>query len=182
MRDGGDKKTLFLVEGESDAQTLWYYGIDALGIPGATNWKKDFVQHLAGYQVYVWQEPDEGGKIFIESVGKDLPDIFVIRPPAGRKDISECHLWGNDINQLIKDLVQNAIPYSVIQIERQKKDAITAAGIAGDLLRCHDILAEFSTACTALGLVGEERNAKLLYLALTSRILDRPVSIVLKGM
>ncbi|NJD58950.1 MAG: hypothetical protein C3F13_09995 [Anaerolineales bacterium] len=180
-RNGGDKKTLFLVEGESDAQTLWYYGFDALGIPGATNWKKYFCQYLEGYQVYVWQEPDEGGKAFIDSVGKDLPEIFVIHPPAGRKDISECHLWGDDVQQLIKELIQNAIPYSVIQAEQQKNDAIKAAGIAGDLLNCPDILSEFSNACTALGLVGEERNAKLLYLALTSRVLQRLVSIVLKG-
>jgi putative DNA primase/helicase len=30
---------VILVEGESDAQTLWYHGIVALGIPGANNWK-----------------------------------------------------------------------------------------------------------------------------------------------
>jgi hypothetical protein len=32
-----------------------------------------------------------------------------------------------------------------------------------------------------LGLVGEDRNAKLLYLAVTSRLLGRPVSVVVKG-
>ena len=32
-----------------------------------------------------------------------------------------------------------------------------------------------------MGLAGEERNAKLLYLALSSRMLDRPVSICIKG-
>ena len=30
---------VILVEGESDAQTLWYYGLPALGIPGASTWR-----------------------------------------------------------------------------------------------------------------------------------------------
>jgi hypothetical protein len=32
---------MVLVEGESDAQTLWYHGIPAFGIPGANNWKEE---------------------------------------------------------------------------------------------------------------------------------------------
>lgn len=29
------------MEGESDAQTLWFQGLPALGIPGAASWKED---------------------------------------------------------------------------------------------------------------------------------------------
>ncbi len=35
--------------------------------------------------------------------------------------------------------------------------------------------------CRKQGLVGEERTVKLLYLALTSRLLGRPISVVVKG-
>lgn len=180
-RDRGDRKQLFLVEGESDAQSLWFYGIDALGIPGATNWKKDFKQYLEGYQVYIWQESDEGGQIFVDAVAKDLPDAFVITPPAGRKDVSECHLWGDDISSLITELKQAAIPYKTILAEKQKSDALAAAGKAGSLLKCPDILSEFSKTIQALGVVGEIRNTKLLYLAGTSRVLPRPISINVTG-
>ncbi len=44
-----------------------------------------------------------------------------------------------------------------------------------------DILKEFEGAIRASGVVGEERNAKLIYLALTSRVLDQPVSLAIKG-
>src|SRR3989442_743910 len=38
-----------LVEGESDAHTLWFHGIPALGIPGASNWREDRdATHLDG--------------------------------------------------------------------------------------------------------------------------------------
>lgn len=44
-----------------------------------------------------------------------------------------------------------------------------------------DILFTFGEAVHMAGLVGEERNARLLYLALTSRVLNRPVSMAVKG-
>lgn len=43
------------------------------------------------------------------------------------------------------------------------------------------ILDRFSDQVRLRGLVGEERNAAVLYLALTSRVLDKPVSVGLKG-
>jgi hypothetical protein len=52
-RDGGDRREIFLVEGESDAPTLWFYGISALGIPGASNWKSEFAHYLDGLTVYI---------------------------------------------------------------------------------------------------------------------------------
>ncbi len=42
---------LLLVEGESDAQTLWLYGLPALGIPGATCWKPEWAPFLEGLTV-----------------------------------------------------------------------------------------------------------------------------------
>jgi hypothetical protein len=59
IRDAG---YVVLVEGESDCHTLWHYGIDALGIPGASSWKDEWSPHLEGVpKVYAIVEPDEGG-------------------------------------------------------------------------------------------------------------------------
>jgi hypothetical protein len=44
-----------------------------------------------------------------------------------------------------------------------------------------DILAKVVGTLRGLGVVGQERLLKLLYLALTSRLLDRPVSLFVKG-
>src|SRR5262249_43162036 len=46
---------------------------------------------------------------------------------------------------------------------------------AGDLISDPDILARFGTEVEIAGLVGETSNAKILYLALTSRMFERPV-------
>lgn len=44
-----------------------------------------------------------------------------------------------------------------------------------------DILEAFAVELRAAGVVGEDRLAQVTYLALTSRVLERPVSIVIKG-
>jgi hypothetical protein len=49
------------------------------------------------------------------------------------------------------------------------------------LARSPNILEEFAATLRSQGVVGEERAAKLLYLVLTTRFLDRPVSAVVKG-
>src|SRR5262245_51701710 len=52
---------------------------------------------------------------------------------------------------------------------------------AGNLIDCPDILHRFGAEVENAGLVGEASNAKILYLALTSRLFERPVSIAIKG-
>jgi len=52
---------------------------------------------------------------------------------------------------------------------------------AGYLINCHNILARFGTEVENAGLVGETRNAKILYLALTSRLFEQPISVAIKG-
>jgi len=54
---------VIIVEGETDCARLWREGFAALGIPGASNWKSEWVKYLDGInKVLIWQEPDEAGK------------------------------------------------------------------------------------------------------------------------
>lgn len=50
-----------------------------------------------------------------------------------------------------------------------------------ELAKSDDILARFDEAIRAIGLAGERRNAKLLFLASVTRLFDRPVSVAVKG-
>lgn len=50
---------IILVEGESDAQTLWYYKAQALGVPGAKNFKDEYVDLLSRFKtIYIQHEED----------------------------------------------------------------------------------------------------------------------------
>jgi hypothetical protein len=53
--------------------------------------------------------------------------------------------------------------------------------VAGDLIHEPDILSRFGETVQACGLIGETGNAKILYLAHTSRLFERPVSVAVKG-
>ncbi|MCL4296525.1 MAG: hypothetical protein KJ077_12390 [Anaerolineae bacterium] len=170
-----------MVEGESDCHTLWYHGIPALGIPGATNWRDEWKEHLTGLTVYFWQEPDQAGSTAAAKVAKSLSDLRLIAPPAGRKDISEAHVLGDDIPALITQLRSQARPYAEIQREQLDAEAEAAKQQAAMLLNLPNILSKAAETFQALGLVGEDKNAKLLYLAVTSRLLAKPVNVVVKG-
>lgn len=178
--DEGESPYLFLVEGESNAQTMWSYGIPALGIPGASMWKPEWAQYVNGLQVYIWKEPDAGGEKFVEKIVHDIPDAWLVVPPEGRKDISECHRLDDNVPQLLATLRSKAVSFKSIADKKVMDEAKEAYQAAEELLHS-DILSEFEVLINGLGLVGEMENAKLLYLSATSRLLENPVSIIVKG-
>lgn len=175
------KGYVMLTEGESDAQTLWLHNVPALGVPGASTWKQEWAQYLSGLVAYIWKEPDVGGQTFAQRVGESLPEARVITAPQGRKDISECYVLGDDVPALAKRLMAEAKPYQELRAEALSKEARKVGEQASELVECPDILGRFTQLCRSMGLVGEERISKLLYLAITSRLLEEPVSLILKG-
>ncbi len=63
-----------LVEGESDTQSLWYMGIPAIGIAGATMFKTEHTEYFKGLKLYIHQEPDTGGQTFTDKLFRCLHD------------------------------------------------------------------------------------------------------------
>ncbi len=68
------KRWTILVEGESDAQSLWYMGLPALGVAGAAMFKAEQAAALNGLTLYIHKEPDKGGDTFITKVLRELRD------------------------------------------------------------------------------------------------------------
>lgn len=68
-----------LVEGESDCHAAWERGVVAVGLPGASQWRREYASLLEGRRVVVWQEPDVGGATMVASVSSDLPKAYVLR-------------------------------------------------------------------------------------------------------
>jgi len=86
---------VLLVEGESDCHAAWQRGVCAVGLPGASMWKPEFAQLLAGREVVVWQEPDEGGATMVGKVSSSLPKAKVLSEVsykgAAIKDFCDLH-------------------------------------------------------------------------------------------
>lgn len=83
---------ILVVEGESDCHAAWLSGFNAIGVPGATVWKSEWAEHLAGLDVYIWEEPDQGGPELVKRVAADFPKAKVLQGSAlGFKDIAEMY-------------------------------------------------------------------------------------------
>jgi hypothetical protein len=182
--DARNAGQVMLVEGESDVHTLWHHGFPAIGLPGANNWREDRdAKYLDGIDtIYIVIEPDQGGQSvrrwlrqsairarakLLQLPTKD-PSAMHIADPAGFKRAWQVVLLGS-------------IPWTVLETAERAEERSEAWELCADLARSKDILAEFDRALSTVGLVGERRTAKLIYLAVTSRLLDRPVSVAVKG-
>jgi len=89
---------LYLVEGESDAQTLWFHGIDAVGCPGSGSYspaRDDAL--LDGYDIIALIEPGAGGAALIKQLAKSrLKARIRLARLDGFKDVSALHCAAPD--------------------------------------------------------------------------------------
>src|SRR5215216_3088025 len=174
-----------LVEGESDCHTLWYHEIPALGIPGASNWRDGWAAHLDGIEkVYAVIEPDQGGDTLREKLTgcEAIRERLHLLELDEHKDPSALHLTDPDrFRERFESALEDAEPW--IEIERAAAEAASSEARVAcqELAKQPDILERFAAELANSGVAGESRIAKLLYLAVTSRLLQRPVSIALKG-
>jgi hypothetical protein len=176
---------LILCEGESDCHSLWYHGFPALGTPGASNWKEDRdALHFDGCStIYAIKEPDDGGEALIESLRKSrVKDRVKVVSLNGHKDPSALFLrdpahFKENFNQAMSA----AVPLT--DIEKVEADAARAGAWTAcrTLAERSSILDMFTATMRAMGVAGEEKIARLLFLALISRYLQRPTSVALKG-
>jgi len=124
-----------LVEGESDAQTLWNHGIAALGIPGASNWKPEFAEHLEGVErIYVVVEPDQGGdKLRAKLSASDLRDRLHVVDLGEHKDASGLYLSDPDhFKENLNRALTSAVPLTELEGERPQ----SRLGRRGQSARC----------------------------------------------
>lgn len=180
MEQGG----LILVEGESDAQSAWHHGVPALGIPGANNWRNDWAKYLEGFTtIYAVIEPDQGGEAFRKALSASpVADRLRLVSLGEFKDLSALHLADSErFDERLGGYVRASV--SVLDLEKREADASSADAWTHccDLAQEQDILLRLVEDMEEMGAVGEDRAAKVIYLAMTSRLLERPVSVVVKG-
>ena len=174
----------FLVEGESDCHTLWHYGLSALGVPGAGAWRNEWADRFEGIErLYAFIEPDAGGEAFWERLAASPVREKLYRVDLdGAKDVSELHLSEpNRFHERIEKALTNARAWLDLAETEQREKTRKAWAVCERLAHEPDILHRFANELKASGFAGETRAAKLLYLALTSRLLPKIVSVAVKG-
>jgi hypothetical protein len=173
-----------LVEGESDTQTLWYHGIPTLGIPGVDTWKEAWTHHLEGIErIYAVIEPDKGGETLKDKLSTSgIRERLHILNLGRFKDVSDLHVADPHLfRERFTEDSKKSTP--LVELERLETEATARKAWAEckDLAVVPNILDRFAEDLSHSGVVGESKLAKLLYLAVTSRFLQKPVSVAMKG-
>jgi hypothetical protein len=126
---------VIIVEGESDCHAGWQAGLCVVGLPGASQWKAEYALLLKGRDVYVWQEPDEGGGTMVSAIAKDLPKSRVIRDVtwdgAPVKDLCDLNVVlpeGEALADIVRDLMREATPIGA------EAPSVTFDSLSGDTL------------------------------------------------
>ena len=116
---------VILVEGESDAHTLWHHGVDAIGIPG-TNFKPERDDaELDGFDIIAFIEPDQGGEALLKQLAKSRhrQRIKVARLD-GFKDVSELHCRAPErFDDVLNAAIANAKPLAAGEPEAAREPA-----------------------------------------------------------
>lgn len=169
-----------IVEGESDAQTLWYQDEPALGIPGATTWREQWTEYLQGIpKLYVVREPDKGGEAVFAWLAKSvIGDRVWLVDLAPFKDVSDSYIsdpatfaprWAA--------VLASAVCFSELAAKQQRREAEELYAQAQALLSDPQLLWRVGEAIKDGGYAGDLRPAELVYVAATSRLLERPQNI-----
>jgi transposase-like protein len=174
----------WMVEGESDWQTLCYHNEPAVGIPGANGWKAEWAADLEGIDRLYFVVEDEAG----EQCWRKLTETPEIRDKLyrveldGVKDVSKLHQQDPEgFTRRLRTAREDAKAWLDITEMEEQERVREAWAECRELAQSPDILEEFSCDLEACRVVGERTNGELLYLALTSRLLDKIVSVAVKG-
>lgn len=177
---------IIIPEGASDLWTLRYHGFPAIALPSAAGWNEDYADALSAIpEIFVVIEPDRGGATVRESFRKSslLRDwVKLIYMPEDVKDPNALHKADPEhFKERFRELMANAVPLVEELREEQSAEAAEAWQRARHLAVEPCILDRFVESLSRRGVAGEERLCKIVYLALVSRHLKRPVSVAVKG-
>lgn len=174
----------FLPEGESDSQTLWHYRLPAFGIPGANGWKAEWAFHLEGIERLYFVVEDEAGERCFEKLAAtpEIRDRLYRIDLEGVKDVSELHKTDpENFTERLEAARSGARAWLDIAETEHQERSREAWTLCAELAEAPDILSVFAQDLVKSGVSGERKNGKLLYLALTSRVLERIISVAVKG-
>jgi hypothetical protein len=176
--------TLVLVEGESDVHTLWYHAIPALGLPGADAWRESWADELDGIgRILVVIELDRGGDAVRRWLARSrIRDRVALVSLAPHKDPSALYLADRPgFLAAWKAAVARAVSWADDAAAAQATAAAQAAPAAFRLLTDPALFRRIGHALRATGYAGPLWLPRLVHLALTSRLLERPMNMALVG-
>jgi hypothetical protein len=182
IRESG--QYVLLVEGESDLQILRYHKINALGIPGVNNFREEWASLLAGIEkIFLVVEPDAAGVRLAERLVQIFGERLYLMKLGEHKDIRDLQLADPEgFKDRLRKAFRSATSYREFEQARREETVADVWELCKDLANCANILDEAAKELKRSGFVGQEKELKIVFLAVISRLLEEPVSVVIKGL
>jgi len=177
-------KLIVVVGTETESHVLWHHGMPSLAVTDAA--AKGLVECLEQLpkiqKIYVMCD-GTGADQVLRLLGKSTlrPKVLMVKPRGERRSLAAIHLDSPDSfwEEAKAQNTKCTLDTHEAEIRRARVAELweSCEGLAVQI----DILDVFAGDFVQTGIIGEGRLAKLLYLAVTSRLLDHPVSVAVKG-
>jgi hypothetical protein len=115
---------LAIVEGESDALTLWELNVPAIGIPGAATWRPEWRKYIGKRRPVLLMDNDDAGRQLRTKLARSLGCIWWVTPQP-YKDISEAWIAINNrkaFHKYLDSLMQNLRCYTPPVVDHLLRD------------------------------------------------------------
>lgn len=169
--------------GEKDTERARKLGFTATTNPlGEGKWREEYAEHFQGRDVAVVVHNDAPGRKHAEDVAQSLhgqaASVKVVELPDVPEDGGDLVDWtdAGGTAEGLRQLIEEAPLWGPPPPPDE-----AAWAVCKDLARRENITADFADALKQSGVAGEGRLLRLVYLTLTSRRLDKPVSVAVKG-
>jgi hypothetical protein len=176
--------SVHLVADELEALTLRFHALPAIVVPPAERWEEGWPTLDDVPVVYVVVPADGNGDAKTPQWLADAPFRDRVRllvlADAGVANMLHRHSERN-FRQAWESVSDTAISWTEYEQQHRARLQVEHASRCADLVTAPDILERFAADLEAAGFAGGTREAKLLYLVATSRLLAKPISAAVKG-
>jgi len=178
-----DEDEVWVVEGEKACEALWTAGAAAVATYGASHQPEpEPLGLLRGRRVVLWPDADDPGRKHMLDIAKRLAGIAAeirwLEPPDEAPkgwDAADLVGPGDDSKAALASVRER-----IREVPRASTDGhatVQPPAIAST----DDILGAAARTVAHLGVAGESRAVRLIYLVVVTRLLDKIVSLAVKG-
>ena len=203
---GDPHEALWITEGAKKVDSALSHGLSCIGLIGVYGWRgtndKGGKTALADLEQIAWNErkvylafdsdamekPEvhqalDRFAIQLNRRGAEVRYIYIPSTTGDKVGLDDYLAAGGTVSSLLRTASSELYQLSSdeLDVAAEWKPDESALETAEVLLDAPDLLDRIGNAIAALGVAGDLMNAKILYLAITSRLLDQPINVKVEG-
>ena len=184
LQDAKEKGKVILAASESECHVLWYNDFQAIGLPEPGNWKEEDAHYFEGIdKIYTFINSGLKGDAFKERLQySSIRDrVYVIELDSYKSLATMYTGKPKKFKTRFRKLLNSSIRLTDYLADKNKNERDELWERCEGIASNKNILDLFIETLSKMSIAGEEKIAKAVYLALTTRLFDKPVSIINRG-